>query len=399
MDTPVLCLAGPTTGPSNSAVRYIAMAAGFSQSSWQTAIGSTNTPFRGAGTIASIRMRFPVAITTGSYELALMVGGAAVATGTITTGNTLTIAGPVSIADLDLCCWRLTPTGTPDAQTVVQISYVFTATTSGKSIIFASHAAGTAAQYMQPGAISSTTRTDANTRVPMPTPGVIDGMAVSVGTAPGVGNSRIYTLYKNGSSTALTVTISGTNTTGNMTGAAISFANTDVWNLRLEITGTPASTQSNLSLDWAPTTDGEFLFFGTQTSAQSTAAARTTNLNGGGSGSNTTESDAANLSPTTFSLRKLFVTTDVAPGAGKSRTCAVRLGGVTQSLSAAIADTNVAANDGSNSASIVAGDIVNFINTPAGTPAANAYTAFGVVGFIAPSANAPRRRLALLGVA
>ncbi len=376
------------------------MSAGFSQSSWQTAIANANTPIKGAGTISSIRAIFPVSITTGSYQLDLMINGAAVATGTISTGTTLNIAGPVSVADLDLACWRLTPTGTPDVQTVVQISFVFTATATGKSIIFASHAAGAAAQYLQPGAISSTTRTDANTRVPQPTPGVIDGMAVSLGTAPGVGNSRIYTLYKNGILTALVVTITGTNTTGSVTSAAVSFTNTDVWNIRLEIIGTPASTQGNLSLDWAPTTDGESLFFGTQTSAQSTSAARTTNLNGGGSGSNTTESDAANLAPVAFTLRKLFMTTDVAPtGATKSRTGAVRLGGVTQALSAAIVDTATAANDSVNSVSVAQGNIVNFINTPANTPVANTYTAFAVVGFISPSSTSARVRLPVLGVA
>lgn len=399
MDTPLLCMAGPGTGPSNSAVRYGLMSAGHQQGSWTGTLAIANQPIAQAGTISSIRAVFPAAITTGQYDLALMVNSVAVLTGSITSGTTLNIAGPVSVAAGDVVCWRVTPTGTPPAQTVVQISCIFTATTTGKSVLFAMQATGTAAQYLALGCANATTRTALNTAIPMPTAGVIDKMYVAVQTAPGVGNTRVYTLYKNGSPTALTVTVADAATSGSMTGGAVSFAAGDTVNIRLEITGTPASTQANLGLDWSPTIDGESLLFSAFASAQSGTNIRYSNLNGSALGTIATETDTYNNAPAALTLRKMYAVTDVAPNTGKSRTVAVRLGGATQALSVAISGASVSGNDTTNSVSVAQDNLLNLISTPAGTPDANTFLGVSMVAFIAPPAVASRRRLALLGVA
>ena len=44
--------------------------------------------------------------------------------------------------------------------------------------------------------------------------GTLKNLRINISAAPGAGDSFIYTVYKNGSSTALTVTIADTNTTG-----------------------------------------------------------------------------------------------------------------------------------------------------------------------------------------
>jgi hypothetical protein len=78
----------------------------------------------------------------------------------------------------------------------------------------------------------------------------------------------------------------------------------------------------------------------------------------------------------TFSNLKIIL--DTVPGSGASWTFAVRVNGVTSSLSATASDSTAAAADTSNSASVSAGDRVTIIATPSGTPAACAVIWFSV---------------------
>ncbi len=70
----------------------------------------------------------------------------------------------------------------------------------------------------------------------------IKNLYVQLSAAPGAGEARTFTLRKNGVATALTVTISGTNTTGNNTADTVSFSDGDVVDYNTTYSGSPASS-------------------------------------------------------------------------------------------------------------------------------------------------------------
>lgn len=403
MQTPIMTHAGPTgSAPSETQTRYAPMAAGAQTTSWTTSQSQARTPVAVAGTFADGVARFPVAILTGSFTVTLQKNGVDTSlTGTITTGTDLTLTGSATVAAGDDVCWRVTgaaSTGQGPAN-VIQIACGFTAASSGQSVIFAAGANSASTRYMSPGAFNSASRTDNETRVPMPTAGVINSLYVSLSAAPGVGNSKVLTVHKNGSATGITVTISGAATTGNITAQNISWVQGDVINIVETIAGTPSASLTFCGLDWVPATTGEALLFSAFTSAQATGSAVYTNVNGQQGGGTATESAVYNIAPVAFTAKKLCAVTSTAPGAAKSRTFTLRKGGASQSLSAAIAGAaTTTAADNSNEVSVAVGDLLAFLNNPAGTPAANTYSQISVVAYIAPAAATRANRLTTLGV-
>lgn len=400
MQTPIMVMAGPTSaGPDGAATRYAPFAAGSQTSFWTTSLGDTRTPIATAGTISGCVVKFPTTITSGSFVVTLMHNGSASSVaGTITTGNDLTLTGTLVVAAGDDLAWRFVGSGS-QTQTVVQVSCIFTATTSGQSTIFAVGASSAGTRYIAPGAYSAAARTDNETRSPIAAAGVTNSLYVRLSAAPGVGNSKIVTLYKNGSATAITVTISGTNSTGNITAQNISLAQGDVINLVETVTGTPTSSLTQCGLDWVPTTSGESLQFSAFTALQSASSAVYGNANGQFGGGTATESSVYNLAPCDFTAKKMFAVTSTAPGSGKSRAFTLRKSGASTSLVATISDANTTAADNADTPAIVAGDLLTILNTPTGTPAANSYSQIGWASYIVPSAPAGSAgSLLLLGV-
>jgi len=76
-------------------------------------------------------------------------------------------------------------------------------------------------------------------RVKFPIAGVLSGFKVKIATAPGTGNSVIFTVMKNGSAQSMAITISGTATEGEYTGADLAIAAGDDITIRHTTTGTP----------------------------------------------------------------------------------------------------------------------------------------------------------------
>lgn len=400
MQTILMTHAGPSTGPSNSALRYGPFGAGNGASTWSTGLSSANVTIPIAGTIGNIVARFPVSITTGSYQLSLMVNDVAVLSGTISTGTSLTVAGTASIAAGDRVCWRLTPTSTPDTQTVVQIGCTFDSTTPGKSLLFSSVTTGTTEGYIPFNSSTGPSGTDIPRRCVFPTGGVIDEFRVRLSAAPGTTTSRTFTLYKNGAPTGLTVTLGSGDTTGTASGTSVSFSAGEYGNIRCEHTaGTPATSFISIGTVWTPTISGEGLIFGLWTSSQDAAAARVTNINGSANGSQSTASNVYNIAPAAFTLRKVYAMTDVAPGASKSRAVQVQVSGATQSTPIVTIDGSETTDfDTTNTLSVSSGDLLNWIVTPSGTPTANTALCAGAVAFTGSAATGNLNDLLLLGV-
>lgn len=403
METPVFAMSGPNTGPSASFVRYAPLANGAAVATWVSSTTQARTRFARAGTARNLYVRLPNAPNTGkSYTFNVMKNDVATTlevaiSDAATTGSDVDIGHAITIAEGDDLCIRCTPSGTPDAIANVQIGFVFESTDAGKSVLFSSHATTAAALYMKVGSSNAAGVTEPAARNYLPVGGVIDRMYVRRHTAPTAGNSVTYTLQVDGVDTALSATISDANLTASDTAAAVSVSAGQYISINVTISGTPATAVGTVGLDWSPTTDGEALML----AGGGTVSSVADNYGNAMGNGNATATEAAfyAVAPMALTLRKLRADVTTDPGSGKSRAFTVRKGGVSQALTCTIADTNVTASDTSNTVSVSAGDLLNFLTVPTNTPTAPGAFAMSMVaytGAAAPSGGGGN--LLLLGV-
>lgn len=389
MKTPIL-LSAITTGPSNTAVRYHTFSSGPLTGTWATTMAAAQVPIAESGTISDLVVRFPTVLTAGkSYVLVLQVNGVDTAL-TVTVNNTSGVivsdrTNSVNVTEGDLVNWKLTPTGTPEAQGIVQISFVFN---GSKSVIFGGMAASSAAGHLKLGARTAVSPVEDESKSVFPTSGLVSKLRVNLGTAaPGVGNSRTFTLRVNGVDTSLTLTISNNATIGNVDlgGSGIAIAKGDLVTLNQTISGTPISSEITYCLDWAPTVDGESIHFSTGNGSQSTAAVRYMSTDGGYNSAETTETNAYSIAPIDTIWKAMAVASITAPGVGKSRTVKGRIAGVDTLLSVVVNDNEVIDYDNTNIVSVPFNSLLSLSSTPTGTPNASVVSASSVM--IVPGAN------------
>lgn len=154
-----------------------------------------------------------------SWTYVMMVNGAASAM-TITIADTATTgsyAGSLALSAGDLISIRCTPAGTPPSATYGIWAFDLECTAGEEYSLFPVHtwgpwnydlymgvSVGYAIELFDP----------AEAYVVMPMAGTFKSLWVKIDTAPGAGKSWKWTLYKNGSDTGLSVTISDTATSG-----------------------------------------------------------------------------------------------------------------------------------------------------------------------------------------
>lgn len=388
-------MAGPSTGPSNSANRFASLAAGYGSTAWQTASGTARTPVARAGTFSKLRVRIPSALTGAqTYTLTLLVNGSASALTCTVDSSGLTasdLTHTVSVSLGDDVCWQLTPANTPTTQTVIQVSCMFEGTDSGKGVIFAGHGSTSSAGWLQPSAWlgGGVSATEAPARGVVAAAGTISRIYARRNTAPGAGTSVTYTVRVNGVDSDVSCTISDTGQTANDTGTA-TFAAGDTLTFGVTVSGSPAASTGAIGVDWSPTVDGNAVRFDVWSASPSASVAAYGNASGrqnaGIAAAN--EADSYNLAPDAFTAKNLYVLCDTAPGSGKSRAFTMRKGGAGTALTCTAADANTTANDTTHTISLAAGDLFNIETTPSGTPSTSATVHVGWVAFTgtAPSA-------------
>lgn len=219
-----------------------------------------------------------------------------------------------------------------------------------------------------------------------PIAGSIKSMYIKLITAPGVGKSWAFTIYKNGSSQgASTVTISGTATTGNVTGLSIAVAAGDTLALEAVPTGTPTGSGGLCwGVAFTSTTDGESPLCGSVRNSGFNAASNQAFTPMGNHVFNNSEAGHQDLAPVAFTLRFLRWETTAAPGSGKTYDVISRNAGANGNLTLSIADAATTANDLSNNDSIAQAALFNFRMTTTGTPS-GATMRWAACAFVNPS--------------
>ncbi len=383
MDTPILC------SPQNATI--VTNATRFSGLCGLGSVSST-AQFRcrvaEAGTLSALTVRLGSAMSPAGQTLVVtvMVNNVDSAmTVTFNNGDQVkAYAGSaIAVSAGDDVQIKYVASATATIPNAVQTSLVFTGTDAGKSVLFAIHAVTAAATFLAPGSgVANVTETSVT--VVAPCAGVIDKIYARRTTAPGAGQSVIYTLRLGAgggamANTALATTIADTNTVSNAS-SSISVAAGDFISIGVTITGTPVSSAGTVGLSWVPAIDGEALLFASPNTGASSSADRFVMVNG--QVAQATETDAYCIAPMAFTARKLYGRVTTAPAAGKSWTAALMIAGAAQTLSAAVADANTTFTpDTVDQVSVANQGLIDLRIRPSGTPTAYGALGTGMVAF------------------
>jgi len=359
-----------STLPTTAATRYNAFM-GNASSSWS---GTEATqPVGSSYTIKNLYVTLSGAVGgTTVHVLTLRKNGADTGL-TITTGaasTTFTDAvNTVSVSSGDVLSWKLVTSGAGGAAVFIRIGYEMEGGSSGDGAPIltgevTNNLSASATRYLPiQGGILSTTSGNAETIIP--TAGIINSAYMVLGGTPGAAKSYTATLVKNTVDTAIVITISGTNTTGNDTSNSVSVAAGDKVYWRIDPSGTPTARMVGIGVRWLPTTDGEYIHTGVSAAPSASAAQYGSAGNSNFGGINQRGGSVPNSN---YTIKNLYVDVDTAPGSGKSIELAVMSAGSATSVVATISNTATSASDTANSATTSTGGIVEVRSTPTGTP-------------------------------
>lgn len=206
---------------------------------------------------------------------------------------------------------------------------------------------------------------------PMVVAGTFANWTITLTAAPGVGNSRTFTLYKNGSATAVTLTISGASTSNSDTTHSVHYAAGDTIEWRYSNSGSPAAAEFESSIEWTP--DSANVTITGWSSGTLDANGECAAFYGAGLGTAGFTRASIVICPGTVTDLRWRVRT--APGAGQSRTALFVLNGVDQDGTGGTVDTRATISDANTSAAssfslaIVAGDLLSIKQTRSAAPA------------------------------
>lgn len=246
MTAPIL---SALAGASTSTTQYASLTAGhLSALGWSATETDSQIIIPTGGTISNLHAKISSTPgTSKSYQFTLMKNGAATTldltlSGAVGSGSDTTHS--VSVSAGDTLTLRCIPTNTPNSQTSMAFGMVFTPTTPGESFFgFGSANAPSvlATNFEQVlGLGNNSWVATESARALTPGAWTMKKIYVKHGTAPGLGASRTIALRKAGATTALSVTVSDSGTSGN-TAADVTYAQGDTIAYVSTLTGLPAA--------------------------------------------------------------------------------------------------------------------------------------------------------------
>ncbi len=388
--------------PSTSATRYRGL---FSHGAgWGTSEPSVRQPIAGTGTMTLEDAVPTLSGTPGagkSYALTLMEnGGATAVTTTISDSETTdTFAGlPFTLTEGAEYSWRCVPSGTPTSRDI-RIAIKLKSTNAIGSVMAgdtAAYAGAGSVTYIAPMGLSAHGAAAADGYALCPGDGAASRLFVEVGTAPGGTDTVTVALYVNGSATGLSVTITGTATTGSDTATSpINLAPGDLVCFRVTTSATAAGARLKLGWMWTPDADGEYPWM-LRTTGVSTAVAEFAQV-AGSTAATTTPAVQSSLATT---LTRVYADLVAAPGVGKSYVIAADIAGSgSGTATVTVADAATTASVTGLSTSVASGHTIYARLTPSGTPTDPSVARIGFMSYIAPAgAVVTNWRLPLLGV-
>jgi hypothetical protein len=373
------------TCTSGNAAKYATVFIGMMESNGT--IGQAQIPMPVAGTFSRLRATTRVALTGAQTRtFVLMINGtpgnitvtldASNQTATDTTNTDTVSAG-------DLIEWRVVGTNTPPADTF-ELAFDFSAS-SGSNVAVHSHGAGDIISVGDEADLLYSEGDWGNTGTAdhgiVATAGTITAFRARLTAAPGSGNTRTLTIYKNGvaqdgsGGTPDTRLQFGASDTVLAATFSLSTVAGDVMVLESTGTGTPATSRESGAIVFSATaTDHWNVGFWSGFGPPASASTNYQLLQGGSNTSGGWDATEANViiknGPTAFWLSRMRVRQSVPTGSGDSLEYTLRKNSTDQSLVVTIAGAvDQTGVDLADRVQIAAGDDVNTKSVGTGTPA------------------------------
>lgn len=298
----------------------------------------------------------------------------------------------VSFAAGDLISISVTPTGTPTLPTLSLWNFIADSGATHYSHLLGGAQTTTGLSTTVPsyanisGASNGTGTWNATqnlNEIVVPTTGTINNLFVKSDTAPGTATSFAVAIIQNGSATALSATVSGTNTTANDTSDSFSVAAGDTISVQITPTGTPTVGRYVWGMQFTPTNPGESFFgFGNSNTPSNTATTYEIPLSVGNNGYNSTEAarQLAIGDTTITAIYGLFLT---PPGLAASRTLTMRQNANNTAAAVTISGTNTTGSTTGVSVVVAQSDLIALQLTLSGSPTTTT-ARMGVLCFISP---------------
>lgn len=367
---------------------------------WWTSTSKVQEIMPTAGTISRLYVKLAVDPTNAGsgYTFTLMVDGVATALScTINAGATEgsdLVTAPINVVAGQAVALRCTTGAVAPLATTVSWSTLFTGSNDGESLSLGV-VNGQLFNVYSPVQGYGENVTESIVDIPMPTSGSFKNLYVKTSIGPGLGDSYRWTLYKNGAATALTVTISGFDTSGNDVAHSVAVAAGD----RVSIFAEPINVPTNVctghfGMVFEPDTDGESLITGGTRSGTIAGGATMYKVFNMYQTFGATES-AEFTGGQREILKNFYAKISAAPGAGKTSQIYARensaSGGIPGDLCVNISDANKTGNDTVNQLTVSDGDSINIMYVAAaGAIAASAQ--WSLVGKYAGGAAPPKGR-------
>lgn len=206
----------------------------------------------------------------------------------------------------------------------------------------------------------------------MPFAGVLKGLrAATESNITGVGNSAVFTVYKNGVATSVSCTIPTGSLQASDLSNLVTFSSGDYLGMRVISTGVAAGNGVFWNVIIEGSSRNQSYLGGGQTNLN-TSATRYYALSGQGENNArfSTESDASMIMANSGTLRKLVVGLNESPGVGRSYTFTVYKNGIATALTGSIIDLDTLL-EVSSDVSISIGDTLSLEIIPSGSPIGN----------------------------
>lgn len=188
--------------------------------------------------------------------------------------------------------------------------------------------------------------------------GTFSSLSVNSTTAPGAGNSWIWTLVINGSDTGVACTIADSATTCNSGANTATYASGDRLYWRVSPVSGPAGNQFNASIINTTDTSKYVTFWGGGPSLTGNLT-RYTHMIGDRSAYCTTVNTSCRIAvPMAGTLRRFVLRSSADPGITQTYTATVRLNNADTGLTCQITSGNTTCSDDTNTVAVTVGDVI-----------------------------------------
>lgn len=222
---------------------------------------------------------------------------------------------------------------------------------------------------LKPGSLTSTSSGFAR-QFTASCPGNITNLHGKLSAAPGAGATRHFTLYVNSLPQVLDKNFTATDTEVSDDTNSVAINQNDEVMVVADLTGTPAAAWYEVSIAFTPTDPGEFMLIQSDYNVLTTDASRWLSVSSGKAGPDDTESDVS-MYMREMTITDISIALSGSPGAGKSYTFDLQVGGVDSSpeLTAVVEDATTFEN-ASATVNITTGQLIDTLVLPTGTPTA-----------------------------